>query len=120
MDLGLDVEVIGNFEVVLDRVQHFVDLSWRRKQSDFLQTIEHVLFGFMLPGALRFHRTAVLLLRGRFDGRIWVENQDYTIVRFNGVYTPVSGINGYNLHFDSWRVNMQPGLWLPAACKFKR
>lgn len=52
--------------------------------------------------------------RGRFDGRIWVENQDYTIVRFNGVYTPVGGINGYNLHFDSWRVNMQPGLWLPA------
>lgn len=52
--------------------------------------------------------------RGRFDGRIWVENQGYTIVRFNGVYTPVSGINGYNLHFDSWRVNMQPGLWLPA------
>jgi hypothetical protein len=52
--------------------------------------------------------------RGRFKGRIWAENQDYTIVRFNGVYTPVSGINGYNLHFDSWRLNMQPGLWLPA------
>ncbi|HTU34663.1 MAG TPA: hypothetical protein VMF66_12745 [Candidatus Acidoferrum sp.] len=52
--------------------------------------------------------------RGRFDGRIWVEDHDYTIVRFNGVYTPVNGINGYNLHFDSWRLNMQPGLWLPA------
>ncbi len=26
----------------------------------------------------------------------------------------VSGINGYNLHFDSWRLNLQPGLWLPA------
>ncbi len=52
--------------------------------------------------------------RGRFDGRIWVEDHDYTIVRFNGVYTPVGGINGYNLHFDSWRMNMQPGLWLPA------
>jgi hypothetical protein len=52
--------------------------------------------------------------RGRFKGRIWAENQDYTIVRFNGVYTPVAGINGFNLHFDSWRVNMQPGLWLPA------
>jgi len=52
--------------------------------------------------------------RGRFKGRIWAENQDYTIVRFNGVYTPVAGINGYNLHFDSWRVNLQPGLWLPA------
>jgi hypothetical protein len=52
--------------------------------------------------------------RGRFKGRIWAESQDYTIVRFNGVFTPVSGLNGYNLHFDSWRVNMQPNLWLPA------
>ena len=52
--------------------------------------------------------------RGRFKGRLWAENQDYTIVRFNGVYTPVAGINGYNLHFDSWRMNLQPGLWLPA------
>jgi hypothetical protein len=53
--------------------------------------------------------------RGRFEGRIWVESHDYTIVRFNGVYTPSRGINGYNLHFDSWRMNMQPGLWLPAV-----
>jgi hypothetical protein len=52
--------------------------------------------------------------RGRFKGRIWVEDQSYTIVRFNGVFTPIAGINGYNLHFDSWRLNVQPGLWLPA------
>jgi len=52
--------------------------------------------------------------KGRFKGRIWAEDQNYTIVRFNGVYTPLDGINGYGLHFDSWRLNMQPGLWLPA------
>jgi hypothetical protein len=52
--------------------------------------------------------------KGRFKGRIWVEDQNYTIVRFNGVFTPIAGINGYNLHFDSWRMNVQPGLWLPA------
>lgn len=52
--------------------------------------------------------------RGRFQGRIWVEDQNFTIVRFNGVFTPIQGINGYNLHFDSWRTNMQAGLWLPA------
>jgi hypothetical protein len=51
---------------------------------------------------------------GRFKGRIWVEDQGYTIVRFNGVFTPVAGLNGFNLHFDSWRLNVQPGLWLPA------
>jgi hypothetical protein len=52
--------------------------------------------------------------KGRFKGRLWAEDQSFAIVRFNGVYTPVSGINGFNLHFDSWRLNVQPGLWLPA------
>jgi hypothetical protein len=52
--------------------------------------------------------------KGRFNGRIWAEDQGFTIVRFNGVYTPISGINGFNLHFDSWRLNVQPGLWLPS------
>ena len=51
---------------------------------------------------------------GRFKGRIWAEDQNFTIVRFNGVYTPIAGVNGFNLHFDSWRLNVQPGLWLPA------
>jgi hypothetical protein len=52
--------------------------------------------------------------KGRFKGRFWAEDQNYTIVRFNGVYTPIAGINGFNLHFDSWRLNVEPGLWLPA------
>jgi hypothetical protein len=52
--------------------------------------------------------------RGRFKGRLWVEDQNYTIVRFNGIYTPLAGLSGYNIHFDSWRLNVQPGLWLPS------
>src|SRR6202044_272934 len=52
--------------------------------------------------------------KGRFKGRVWAEDQTFTIVRFNGVYTPIAGINSFNLHFDSWRLNVQPGLWLPA------
>ena len=51
--------------------------------------------------------------KGRFIGRIWVEDQDYNIVRFNGTYE--SGGHGPEyLHFDSWRLNMRPGVWLPA------
>jgi len=50
---------------------------------------------------------------GRFQGRIWVEDQDYAIVRFNGVFTPVARTFGFNLHFDSWRMNEAPGLWVP-------
>jgi hypothetical protein len=51
---------------------------------------------------------------GRFQGRIWVEDQDFTIVRFNGVFTPVARTFGWNLHFDSWRMNEAPGLWVPS------
>jgi hypothetical protein len=50
----------------------------------------------------------------RFKGRMWVEDQDYTIVRFSGVFEPVVRQFGFNLHFDSWRENAGPGLWLPA------
>ncbi len=49
---------------------------------------------------------------GRFEGRVWVEDRDYTIVRLNGKYTPAP--NHFFAHFDSWRVNTGPGLWLPA------
>src|SRR6201998_2190815 len=49
----------------------------------------------------------------RFLGRIWVEDQDYNIVRFNGTYFPAPKINFF-FHFDSWRLNMRPGIWLPA------
>ncbi|MGA8811948.1 MAG: M48 family metalloprotease [Candidatus Sulfotelmatobacter sp.] len=50
---------------------------------------------------------------GRFMGRIWVEDQDYNIVRFNGTYYPHPK-SSYYLHFDSWRLNMRAGAWLPA------
>ncbi|MBZ5629805.1 MAG: M48 family metalloprotease [Acidobacteriia bacterium] len=51
--------------------------------------------------------------KGRFLGRIWVEDQDFNIVRLNGTYSQAPRFAHY-LHFDSWRLNMRPGLWLPA------
>jgi hypothetical protein len=51
--------------------------------------------------------------KGRFVGRIWVEDQDFHVVRFNGAYGGGSRTN-YYFHFDSWRVNSGPNLWLPA------
>ena len=50
---------------------------------------------------------------GRFIGRVWVEDQDYNVVRFNGTYGPIRRPAHY-FHFDSWRLNMRPGMWLPA------
>ncbi len=51
--------------------------------------------------------------KGRFIGRIWVEDQDFTIVRFNGSYSGHE-YSDLKFHFDSWRVNAGPNLWLPA------
>src|SRR5439155_1172799 len=48
-----------------------------------------------------------------FLGRIWVEDQDYNIVRFNGAYGG-SGHSSWYFHFDSWRANVQPGQWMPS------
>src|SRR5229473_5733258 len=50
---------------------------------------------------------------GRFRGRIWVEDQDYNIVRLNGTYEPRPH-NAYFFHMDSWRLNLIPGYWVPA------
>jgi hypothetical protein len=51
--------------------------------------------------------------KGRFLGRIWVEDQDYNIVRLNGTYAPRPR-NAYFFHMDSWRLNLIPGYWIPA------
>jgi len=53
--------------------------------------------------------------RGRFAGRIWVERDTGDIVRFNGDFAgSVEDIAEF-YHFDSWRTNVQEGIWLPAA-----
>ena len=51
--------------------------------------------------------------KGRFVGRIWVEDRDYHIVRLNGAYGGSSLISSY-FNFDSWRMNVGKNLWLPA------
>ena len=51
--------------------------------------------------------------KGRFLGRIWVEDQGYHVVRFNGAFTESSSTSTY-FHFDSWRVNTGGNQWLPA------
>ena len=51
--------------------------------------------------------------KGRFLGRIWVEDQDFNIVRFNGAYSG-NGHASWWFHFDSWRTNVQPGMWMPS------
>ena len=84
---------------------------------------QHYQFSFVSREFLGSVRTWVFDVHprvpgmGRFFGRIWIEDQGGNIVRFNGTYTgPHSEDSSkYFFHFDSWRMNMQPGVWLPAA-----
>ena len=77
-------------------------------RSEFLGEIRTLVFDVTpQPG-----KVLKRLGNGRFTGRIWAEDRDYNIVRFNGIYTSVLNAG---FHFDSWRLNMAPGLWLPAT-----
>ena len=49
---------------------------------------------------------------GAFAGRIWVEDHNDAIVRMNGVRVHPPRLTFYT-HFDCWRENLQPGVWLP-------
>jgi hypothetical protein len=83
----------------------------------------HYVFSYVRPEFLGSVRTAVFDVHpkvkgmGRFFGRIWIEDQDGNIVRFNGTYTGPNEEDSskYYFHFDSWRMNVQPGEWLPVA-----
>jgi len=54
----------------------------------------------------------------RFVGQIWVEDQDFHIVRFRGTYIPNRTLK-YYFHFDSWRTNVAPGVWIPEYVFFE-
>jgi len=83
----------------------------------------HYVFSYVRHEFLGTVRTAVFDVHpkvkgmGRFFGRIWVEDQDGNVVRFNGTYTGPNAEDSskYYFHFDSWRMNVQPGEWLPVA-----
>ena len=55
-----------------------------------------------------------------FVGRIWIEDRDYNLVRFNGASLgfgeTLSGMlkRKLSFHMDGWRVNVAPGVWVPS------
>jgi len=76
-------------------------------RSEFLGDVRTLVFDVTPKGGKPVDRYRP----GRFTGRIWVEDQAYHIVRYNGIYA--SSLSA-NFHFDSWRMNVAPGAWLPA------
>ncbi len=85
--------------------------------------MQHYDFSFVRREFVGNVRTAVFDVKpknkagaGRFFGRIWVEDRDAHIVRINGTYTSnPNDEDTHYYHFDSWRTNLQEGVWLPAV-----
>jgi len=79
------------------------DYDWEYVRREFLGEVRTLVFDVVPKKGSK----------GTFKGRIWAEDQEYNIVRFNGTYGPSSATKMY-FHFDSWREYMGKGEWLPA------
>jgi len=82
---------------------------------------EHYAFSYVGRAFLGDVRTYVFdvsptpeTARGRFLGRLWIEEDNANIVRLNGKFTGSSFDDRAFFHFDTWRTNIQPNLWLPS------
>ncbi len=134
-DLAKGVELVsltetsGKGKKIFSTIGNFFSFAMQYLPDGFLQMIyidnngfdrQHYKFDYVRREFLGEVRCLVFDVtplkdagKGRFLGRIWVEDQDYNIVRFNGGYTG-GGHQSFYFHFDSWRMNVQPGLWLPS------
>jgi hypothetical protein len=95
----------------------FVDPSGFDQQHYVFSYVRREFLGSVRTWVFDVHPKTDVRGMGRFYGRIWIEDQDGNVVRFNGTYTgPTSEDSSkYYFHFDSWRMNVQPGIWLPVA-----
>jgi hypothetical protein len=84
--------------------QHY---SFTFVRNDFLGNIPTAVFDVQPISGKREY--------GRFFGRIWVETREGNVVRFNGDFAGSIETMKEFYHFDSWRTNVQPSLWLPTS-----
>ena len=125
----------GSMEAITDLTKALhLDQQWVYSNTGFMQMMfldptgfdqQHYVFSFVRPEFLGSVRTWVFDVHpkadvkgiGRFYGRIWVEDEGGNVVRFNGTYTSAEDPESKSkfFHFDSWRMNVQPGIWLPVA-----
>jgi hypothetical protein len=119
-DKGMETRLMGGFHKFFKVQYQPLGFSWMiyADRTDFDRA--HYQFHYIRREFLGDVRCMVFDVtpqktagRGRFQGRMWVEDQDYNIVRLNGTYTAAPR-NSYFFHMDSWRLNLIPGYWVPA------
>jgi len=119
-DKGMETRLMGGFNKLFKVEYQPIGFSWMvyADRTDFDRS--HYEFHYIRREFLGDVRCLVFDVtpkkgsgRGRFLGRVWVEDQEYNIVRLNGTYYPAPR-NSYFFHMDSWRLNLIPGYWVPA------
>ncbi len=117
---GMQARLLGGFQKLYKVQYQPLGFSWMvyADRTDFDR--EHYNFRYARREFLGDVRCLVFDVtpkkgsgRGRFLGRIWVEDQGFNIVRLNGTYYPAPR-NSYFFHMDSWRLNLIPGYWVPS------
>ncbi len=119
-DKGMETRLMGGFNKLFKVQYQPLGFSWMvyADRTDFDRS--HYDFHYIRREFLGDVRCLVFDVtpkknsgRGRFQGRVWVEDEDYNIVRLNGTYAPAPK-NSFFFHMDSWRLNLIPGYWVPA------
>jgi len=123
-DKSLQSRLLGSVKGSVDKLFKFeynpMGFSWMVFADRDSFDREHYEFHYARREFLGDVRTIVFDVtpkkgagKGRFQGRIWVEDQEYNIVRLNGTYVPRPR-NAFFFHMDSWRLNLIPGYWVPS------
>ena len=124
LDKSLESKLLGGVKNSVNKLYKFeynpMGFSWMVFADRDAFDREHYEFHYARREFLGDVRTIVFDVtpkkgagKGRFQGRVWVEDQDYNIVRLNGTYVPRPR-NAQFFHMDSWRLNLVPGYWVPA------
>ncbi len=95
----------------------FIDPAGFDQQHYVFSFVRREFLGSVRTWVFDVHPKADVKGMGRFYGRIWIEDEGGNVVRFNGTYTGPTeeDASKYYFHFDSWRMHVQPGIWLPVA-----
>jgi len=119
-DVSMQTRLLGGFQRLFKVQYQPLGFSWMvyADRSDFDR--DHYEFHYVRREFLGDVRCLVFDVtpkkdagKGRFLGRIWVEDQAFNIVRLNGTYAPAPR-NSFFFHMDSWRLNLIPGYWVPS------
>jgi hypothetical protein len=90
----------------------FPDLDHFDRQNYEFEFVRWEVLGDIRCGVVDVKPRANSENRG-FIGRIWVEDQNFNIVRFTGSYGSKQ-LSRRAFHFDSWRLNILGVTWMPA------